>query len=392
MIHLKKIYAFLLVCALMPVIGSSQTAHTRRRMDFDVHEFKSKKIVLPSFQSGVKLSHIGGIVVVDARADTFPIGFMQKSVSNWNFGDADASDQYANKKPTFLLLQEGVEKETSKFVNNYFHFPGTDSLKVIMVLKKLWLTDELDIKNNSSKEKNLNDKLNRSIAKNEWSSGIIVSIDFYLKNQQDYYPLYHYDSIMNKALTVSENGPEYIQLALISSLAKLIRIDQNFTGLEGKRKLTWDEIKNYNEKRFDIPILRDSVPHAGVYMTYDEFKNNNPSITRFEIKKKKEIQDIYITGTDGKEYLERKMWGYCDGKSAYIRSVEFFFLLQRLNNAFYIYGGKRMFFSDTDTETNPATINTTTVPVPITTHTTNTNNYLFILEPLMLDWDKGSLY
>jgi hypothetical protein len=260
-----------------------------------------------------------------------------------------------------------------------------------MVLKKLWLTDELDIKKNGAKEKNLNDKLDRSISKAEWSSGIIVSIDFYLKNQQNYYPLYHYDSTLTKLLTISENGPEYIQLALTNSLSKLVRIDQNFTGLEGKRKLTWDEIKNYNEKRFDIPILKDSVLRAGVYMTYDEFKNNNPSITQFEFKKKKKIQDIYITGPDGKEYLERKMWGYCDGKNAYIRSVEFFFLLQRLNNAFYIYGGKRMFFSETRTSTSGAGINGSNAPAT-TTQTGNTNNYLFILEPLMLDWDKGNLY
>jgi hypothetical protein len=108
--RLKNIYAFLLVCGLIPVVGSSQTEHTRRRMDFDVHEFKSKKIIVPAFQSGISLSHVSGIIVVDARADSFPVGFMQKSVSNWNFGAAEASDQYTNKKPTFLLLNEGVEK------------------------------------------------------------------------------------------------------------------------------------------------------------------------------------------------------------------------------------------------------------------------------------------
>jgi len=313
-----KQLAFNLIYLLVPTCIFAQDSQTWKREEFDLHEFAKEKIRLQPFHSNITLKYINHILVIDARADSMPIGFRQRIASYNKF---------------FLVLQNGVARETEEFVNHYFSLSQADTAcKVIMVLKKLWLTDELEFTHLNSSEK-LTDTIQN------WTSGIIVKIEFYLQQKSDYYPLYRFDTIYSRPLNIGEAGAEFLQRGIIFSLSRLSQLDEKLPGIH-TRKLSWEEIENYNEQRFDLPILKDSVLSAGVYRSFEEFKKNAPSQKEYTLKKSKLNDMIYVRQPDGTEVAERNVWGYCDGKKIFLRSVDNFFQLQRQGNAFYIYGAK----------------------------------------------------
>ena len=63
-----------------------------------------------------------------------------------------------------------------------------------------------------------------------------------------------------------------------------------------------------------MPILEDSLQAPGVYLSFEEFKNNNPSIKDFEVTKDK-LNDIITTKeTNGRQMPPSFAWGYSVGK------------------------------------------------------------------------------
>ena len=47
--------------------------------------------------------------------------------------------------------------------------------------------------------------------------------------------------------------------------------------------------------------MKDSLPVPGVYLTFEEFRSNSPSVTEFEITKDKLNDFIHIKQADGKQ-------------------------------------------------------------------------------------------
>ena len=310
--------------------------------DFNVHKFRIIKINLLPAQEHVSLRNVSLLTVVDARPDTVPVGFMQRHPLNL----------------IFVELNRSVREETEEFANNYFQLKKNDSSGVIlMVLKKLWLTDELNIAGSGYANEKVKDW------KRLYTSGIKLKVEFYYKQQDGYYPLYRYDSVLTDSFTVTQNGQLYVHDAIIASLSKLITLDRKLGDIKNRRKLTWDEIKRHNEDSYDLPVLKDTSLRRGVYATFEEFKNNKPSIKDFEVRNDKKTDVLYFREPDGKEFIKMDIWGYCDGHKIFILSADNFFELQRMGNALYIYGSK----------------------------TINRKHYKLILEPLQLDWDTGKL-
>ena len=349
-----------------------QTHNGFRNEDYDVKKFRIINIKVLPPQKHLSLHNINAVFVVDARPDTVPIGFMQKHPLNH----------------AFIELNKSVRQETEDFINDYFQFRKNDSPRVlVMVLKKMWLTDELDIQNDY-----LNDKIKDR--KKEYTSGIKIKAEFYYKNDNDYYPLYRYDSVLRDSFNVTQNAPYYIHDAIVSSLSKLSNIDGMLDNIGSKRKLSWEEIRQHNDEAFNIPILKDTNLQRGVYISFDEFKNNNPSEKNFEVRTDKMNDILYIKQQDGKEFVMRNDWGYCDGHKIFIRSVDNFFELQRLGNAYYIYGAKNinrahpaLGVEKTDPWISPSLPNAPSAVLSQINH----RHFKLILEPLQLDWDSGKL-
>jgi|GEM_PF-504522 len=390
----KKANLFLLAFFSAMFGAEAQTSHSRWKENYDVNEFRIKTIEVAVPEEKLVLSGFSNILVIDARADTGRVGFMQKKIVDpisgvLNNAANSQEEQKINTRPTFIKLVSGVRSQTEQFAKNYLSFSANSAApSVLMVIKKLWLSDEL----------NLDEKRQGGLpvysSKDVWTSGADVNFEFYLKEGVNYYPLYRYDSVISKAMTISEYGPQFIQLAFQLSLEKMKQMDTKIATLKLRRKFSLEEIAKHNEDAFNLPVLKDAVQKEGVYMSFEEFKNNLPSQTQYEIKKDKLIDAIYIKQPNGNDYLARDIWGYCDGTHLYIKSADNFFLLQRYANAFYVYGAKRIMVEDDSNMmyySNPGSIGGG-YWAPSPDYTFKGPKRAIKLQPFQLDWETGKLY
>ena len=109
-----KKFFFVLTALLFFLNGQAQTSHSRRKENFDIKEFRSEKITIATPSDKIVLTNIHGITVIDARADTFSIGFMQKKVIDPFFGALNnavknQAEQRINRTPTFVTLGGGLQ-------------------------------------------------------------------------------------------------------------------------------------------------------------------------------------------------------------------------------------------------------------------------------------------
>jgi hypothetical protein len=370
--------------------ASAQTASSYKKEDFDVHQFRVKKIDIAAPENILDIKNMRAITEIDARADTSIVGFMQKKIIDpvsgiFNGSEKSQTEQRINKKPIFISLTGGLQQEAAQFAGHAIRFPDNTNLPgVLMVIKKLWLSDELNFKDQGYGISRFAAPANRDV----WTSGIDVKIEFYLHEGGCYYPMYRYDSIISKALTVSEYGSEYIRLALQLSVQKLSQLDANISSIANRTKFTLTDIVSHNQQEFELPVLKNEALAKGVYMSFNEFKNNEPSQTNFELRKERLTDMIYIKKPDGTDDMTRNVWGYSDGKNAYIKSGDNFFLLQRNANAFYIFGAKT--FKHEETRYRADAYDGT---LPYTAPVYYSNSRAVIqLEPFQLDWSNGKLY
>jgi hypothetical protein len=362
-----------------------QDSHSWKNENYNARDFKVDRLNLPAARGGRMLKNIRWIQVIDARPDSSAVGLLLKpGIHNHHF----------------IALEKGTRQETEQFVNHYLGLSPTDTTaRVLMVLKKLWLTDELDPLAKRSTE-NLTDSTGH------WTSGIIARIEFYLEKQSKFYPLYRFDTISSRALTVMEAGTQYIEQALEYSLSRLYDADERLADIHA-RAVTWEEISKFNEQRYDIPILKDTVLRRGVYTSFDEFKNNLPSFADFSVKRERFTDIIYVKQADGKESAIRNVWGYCDGRDGYVQSAENFFRLQRLQNSFYVCGAKILTHKNRHAvglasappgQSAPLTPETSVSPdgtdqnTGLITAQINSKRFRMIRKPFQLDWDDGKLY
>jgi len=389
--ELKKNIVLLLLINLCLLTTQAQTAKSYKKEDFDVRHFRVKKISIAAPESLLEIKNMHGMAVLDLRADTSMVGFMQKKIVDpipGLFNSAEIqTEQRVNKKPTFISLREGLQRETLQFIQHSINFRDDTSLPgILMVIKKLWLSDELNLNYHIYADSRFAGPASLDV----WTSGIDVTIEFYLHDGNSYYPMYRYDSVISKALTISEYGSQYIALAFQLAMGKLAQMDSRIPVIMNKTKFSLAEIKLHIQNDYNVPALRDTAFRQGVYMSFNEFKNNNPSKADFELKKDRLADIVYIKQQDGTDYVARNIWGYCDGKNVYVASADNFFLLQRIANAFYIFGAKSPKRNESRNNASAGSYNGAPgAPVPYQYNNVRT---AIQLEPFQLDWSTGKLY
>ena len=373
-------------------VVQGQISYSKRKENFDINRFRVVHVNVPAPSTSIVLKNISGLNVIDARADTVSVGFMQKRIYALSTGFStnaawNQAEPTANKTPTFVRVRNGFGKETESFGTRYLAFNQNDSLpSILMVIKRFWLSDELNVKDNQRAAVQMKETGNRGMA----TSGVDVQIEFFLKDNVNYFPLYRFDSIISERKIISAHAADYIAQALALSLQKMRFMDERIAFVQTKRSFTLEEVMTHLQNEFKLPVLTDSVLRKGVYMTFNEFKTNQPSLTDFEVRKDKLTDNIYIKQPGDSQFAARNIWGYCDGENAFVKSVNNFFILQRFQNAFYIYGAKSIIMDDyQSTAAGGYYSNSSGAVIPVTFNGANTR---IQLEPFQLDWNTGKLY
>lgn len=259
---------------------------------------------------------VSSIEVHDIRFDTSYIGLLGTTANNLHF----------------IRLKQSFTEEIRKY---YQSLTATDQHTPAVLhcfIRKLFLSDHLPVDNIDE----LQTMAERYDA--DEKSGIFFVAEFYEQQDSVYRPLYRIDTLISGYKSIQREGQGYLEQALKISLVKASKL--NWSKYHEKAvRLNRHYIDSLNTARINIPAVTDSLK-KGLYLTYEDFRQNKPSIREFTVSKSKKGDFLYVKNDHGQDVLFTDLWGYCDGKDRYIFSASNYFKLHPTGNGFTIFGAK----------------------------------------------------
>lgn len=250
--------------------------------------------------------------VRDERSDSSKFGFFRSSL-----------DPELYK----YCFETGSVTQLGRFMNGYLskNVDSASGDQVLVCIRKLWITadDTTDTKSPSI-----------------LMTKAFFKAEFYLNKNDHYYPLYRFDTVITEEGRPRFQSTKLIEQAITSSLQKLKRV--NYTAVLQSRKISPAELEKYYAQLTDMPALTTGKIAKGVFNTFQEFKNNQPSDTAFEIRFEALADMLYVKDANGQFYLKRNVWGFSDGEKAYIRFGNNFFQLERRQHTWEFFGSDKL--------------------------------------------------
>ena len=248
------------------------------------------------------------IRVLDLRRDTSRIGLISTGRS--------AQDEV-------LFHWPAADQLARYFYAGYSSSQGGQSL--LVVIKDLWIGDPTGYVN-----------LNNSF----WT--LYFRLEAYLKVKDGYIPLTYLDTTVQRMSGYSLPHAAAHQLPglLDMFMQKVAARDQSGDWAE-KRTISYEQIDSFSRTRFDYAM--DTVTHLmkGVYVNVEEFRNNAPSISQYELSKDKSGNiELRIPDENGHLYYTHTVWGFCDGKQVYVMMDGNLFPVFPVHHQFYVLGSK----------------------------------------------------
>lgn len=317
------------------------------------------------------------IKVLDKRTDTSIMGFCKV-------------ERFGLPKNGYFTLKGGASTQIESFLKTQLLLDSLSTYNLVIVIRKLWLTPELE-----------NDRVIDFPKKNEkfpftekesplFLPGVIGVFDFYALKDSSYIPLTRFDSSIKDRKTLYPNEDDLIEEVINASIRKVLRINLSEKFIAGKR-LSSKEVERFSSKQPVCKPLYISEYQKGVYLTYEEFKNNQPSIKDFTIKKTKYADLLIVKEETGMEYPVRKIWGFSDGEKIYIKSADIYFALEKFNNNFYSFAAKKISKVRIIT-TEQIIVGIVTAGVGTGVATSKEYSSRLYLKPYQLDLETGKLY
>ncbi|HET6255387.1 MAG TPA: hypothetical protein VFE32_15005 [Puia sp.] len=264
--------------------------------------------------------------VVDERPDTARIGVHGNLPMHSHFFDRQ------------LIFAKPARQEIAAWLNRHFTHPGAPD-SMLVILRYLWLSD--------TDPYNPNPDQYSSFRPDNPAAGVRTHIrlkaEIYARSNDRYLPLLRIDTleptrnVIYNARTATYNGWE-------KDLAGMLRDLVENAALATRHKensnhwISRDDIRRFNQSRFDIPIFDSTTLIRGVYTGFEEFRNNAPSIHDFEVRPDNGHLALYLRNGDGTSYYTHNVWGYCNGKQVFIMRDGLLHLLRKDGRSFYFYG------------------------------------------------------
>lgn len=238
------------------------------------------------------------IKILDSRFDTSKIGYTPNR------------DNLAGKKNAFrrMTFRGGNGTAIQTYYNDYYAESLTpNDFELLIVMKRFWVAG-----NSTSNDKRV--EVANSVKDN---NSIRCKWEYYIGKNGNYLPVKRMDTtfiIVNDGLSLKIL--DYIKKNL-NTLIEVLDFSNAIVQFDKQPKKTLAEIQVFNDRLNNLPVLQDNLFKKGVYLSFDEFKNNQPSITDFQEKKmrygrfNKNTED-YLEDMKGQTISN--YWGYSDGK------------------------------------------------------------------------------
>ncbi|MHA4812091.1 hypothetical protein ACX0G9_28610 [Flavitalea flava] len=292
--------------------------YSRSQVNFSAY----KPIVLtlkvpPKEKAGYSTPFFNHFQVMDERPDTARVGVHANSRTT------------SHPKNRQWVFPQGLSREVETFLNAGFTASQTE-YSALIVVRAFWIADA-----NYIREEMLKDPEKRADR-----IRIRLKAEIYVVKDSNYMPLFRFDSLQvtskNSYWNLDTDVSQYLaeilgELADSSAFLAAQKINK-------LRHLTLDDIRRFNQTRFQAPICRDSQLVKGVYTSFQEFRNNDPLIRDFEIHTEKKKQYLYLKDGEGHTNYSHTAWGYCDGKTVYIMRDGALRPTCKEGNSFYLFG------------------------------------------------------
>lgn len=231
------------------------------------------------------------IDVIDARPDTTFIGIFSTGFSG------------SRKEKVVLIpsLSQGLKEYIRK---SFIMLPTQNS--IIIQINQLTL-DEYTTYHNGKRV----------------HATLKAHLSFFKKDNGDYYKIGETDYAFDK----KGLGGKGKHLKNISELIDRViqdRIDKGL-GINEDQRISGE---NPYSKQSPVILQADQLKR-GVYMTFNDFKRNEPSFEDIEIKSSPDSTfSLFYSNNDGirtEVTANTKVWGFCDGKVAYLKQHGYYF-------------------------------------------------------------------
>ena len=248
-------------------------------------------------------------IVRDVRSDTTTIGVQIKTA-------AFAKDHYYRK----LLFDKPASVLFSDYVNNNTSFTKTNSsLSLLGFIKEFRIVQS--------------DSLNKG--NSELYNKVFFNAEAFLSKDSIYYPAMRLDTVI---LSLIDNKDEFetITDAWDAFIKKAASIDSQKIFVRTAYKLS--DLETRYRQRFDKPILTAKQLNAGIYKSFSEFLNNQPSVVKYKLQEDKKATTLYSLTPNNEWLPETKAYGFCDGNIVWLNIDNVFHPLIRKENTFEFLG------------------------------------------------------
>lgn len=268
---------------------------------------RTKKVKMPQYyKASIPADGIAvaGIRVVQILPDSTSLGFLQKGLANQKVTATPGENMT-------VFLQEYLNKQYKDDYKN-------EGVYLLWVVKDLRINE-------------------RTFFSTEKAFARLHADAYVSKDDKLYKFITHLDtvrvssSMMDVTSSHGENIAGNFQRLLLQSVRKA-EIALN----DSSQYMTIDDINALSAKRFQFPIITDTVFKEGAYMNYKEFLQNNPSLTNYEVLvSNKKNGKISLVNKDG-EKNDFIPWGICKGKELYKYHEGALIPIERNGNGFII--------------------------------------------------------
>jgi hypothetical protein len=310
--------------------------------------------------------------IIDSRADTSKIGFIKKYQDN-------RGKKLYRKMTVEGGLANGMETMLNKHYASCF---SNDSLTLVIVLKRFWA------------DPNPNRQLQRQGSINRESVfDMYLKLEFFLQKNNLYYPVKRTDTLFQTGEDefipgCTDRGMRACEIYGYAISKVLESIDFNYYAgrLEKQRnKITKGVLDSFNRRYNEYPVVNAPALTKGVYLTFDEFKNNRPSVSNYRIEKHKKnnrsIVTLFNTDITGSERIP-KFWGYCDGAKVYCGYIQH--PLFKAGNTFEFFIDKTLY--------DPVYVPVPMAGVPFGMSTVPVDLFAESFEPFQIDMETGKIF
>ncbi len=230
-----------------------------------------------------------------------------------------------NGRPKWIRVNGGTEDALQDYIIEKSVISDTQEYKLLIILKDFRLQEPRAGEIGLAK-----------IEEKRFVSQCTFSADVFVNSAGSYKALLRYDTTVTRLEPLHRIASSFTKevLDLLLSTVGAMEIEKI---LRSKKQITENEIFDYYNKRFTKNRFRVNDMQRGLYLSFEDFLNNQPQNIEFTLDQDDESDYLYIK-ENGEEKLFTDFWGFCDGRNIYIRVGYNFFKLQPNGNSFGFWG------------------------------------------------------